>query len=131
MRTPSNADLVREVYELWAAGERDETFRHFAADAVFDWSRRQLDPMVATGADGFEAAVEALESPWASHRMEVEDTCEKGELVAALVRVTGRGAASGAAVDARVAHVWTIENGKVTRMEYFPDRTDAMALVGG
>ena len=42
------------------------------------------------------------------------------------MRQRGRGKASGAEVDDRITHVWTIREGRATRMQSFADRDDAI-----
>jgi ketosteroid isomerase-like protein len=41
----------------------------------------------------------------------------------------GRGKASGAEVDDRITHVWTIRDGRATRLQSFADRDDAIQYV--
>jgi ketosteroid isomerase-like protein len=45
-------------------------------------------------------------------------------------RFTGRGRASGAVVDAVMAHVWTFEQGRPIRLRQFLDRTAALEAAG-
>ena len=42
----------------------------------------------------------------------------------------GRGRGSGVTVDTEGAHVWTLRDGKVVRLEAFADRAKALAAVG-
>ena len=44
---------------------------------------------------------------------------------------SGRGRGSGAAVQSnRTAHVWTLRDGKATRLDLYNDRTVALKAVG-
>jgi hypothetical protein len=45
-----------------------------------------------------------------------------------IFRATGR--SSGAAVQARIANVWTLREGKVIRMDYFGNREEGWAAAG-
>jgi ketosteroid isomerase-like protein len=45
------------------------------------------------------------------------------------MRQRGRGKASGAEVDDRITHVWTIRDGRATRLQSFADRDDAIQYV--
>jgi ketosteroid isomerase-like protein len=47
-----------------------------------------------------------------------------------LLSLTAQGKASGAPVQTDVAHVWTIERGKVRRIEAFLDREAALRSAG-
>jgi ketosteroid isomerase-like protein len=54
--------------------------------------------------------------------LEVE---ELGEHVVASMRQRGRGKASGAEVDDRITHVWTLRDGRATRLQSFANHDDA------
>jgi uncharacterized protein len=53
-----------------------------------------------------------------------------GHLLASL-RQRGRGRASGAEVDHRFTHVWTLQDGRAIRMQSFTDRDDAVRYAQG
>ena len=55
--------------------------------------------------------------------LEVEELA--GQLVAS-IRQRGRGKASGAEVDLRFTHVWTLRDGRAIRLQSFADRDDAV-----
>ncbi len=55
---------------------------------------------------------------------------DAGEKVVALLVVRGQGTLSGAAVEVPMAHVLTLRDGKVHRIEYFGDRAEALKAVG-
>lgn len=59
-----------------------------------------------------------------------EEVYEAGDRVVVFVRVEGVGAKSGAPVEARIAHVQTIRDGKVIRVESFEDRDEALRAAG-
>ncbi len=47
-----------------------------------------------------------------------------------LTRYRGRGKGSGATVDTKDAHLWTMRAGRAIRLEVFADRARALATVG-
>ena len=61
---------------------------------------------------------------------ETERLWEKGDRVLAFVRPTGRGRASGAEFDIRIAHLWTLCDGVVVRGEGYGDRDEALEAAG-
>ena len=80
-------------------------------EAVLDW----LDE----GDDAFDDfSVELLE---------VEELA--GHVVVSM-RQRGRGKASGAEVDHRFTHVWTLRDGRAIRMQSFANRDDALRYAG-
>jgi ketosteroid isomerase-like protein len=58
--------------------------------------------------------------------LEVEELA--GHVVASM-RQRGRGKASGAEVDHRFTHVWTLRDGRAIRLQSFADRDDAIQYV--
>ena len=69
----------------------------------------------------FATTVEAYRGPEAL--LEVE---EVGGHVVVSMRQRGRGKASGAEVDDRITHVWTVRDGLGTRLQSFADHDDAV-----
>ena len=69
-------------------------------------------------------------SGWEDWRCEAEEYVVEGDHVVALCRYRGRGRGSGAAVDTKGAHLWTMRDGKAVRLEIFADRAKALAVVG-
>ena len=58
--------------------------------------------------------------------VELLDVDELDGHVVASMRQRGRGKASGAEVDHRFTHVWTLRDGRAIRMQSFADRDDAI-----
>jgi ketosteroid isomerase-like protein len=63
-------------------------------------------------------------------RTEPERSWERDEKVLVFLRVTGRGASSGAGFDIRIGHLWTIRDRVVVRGEGFGDRKRALETAG-
>ena len=61
--------------------------------------------------------------------VELLDVEELGGQVVVSMRQRGRGKASGAEVDDRITHVWTIRDGRATRLQSFARRDDAIHYV--
>jgi ketosteroid isomerase-like protein len=63
-------------------------------------------------------------------RMEVERTWDWDDQVLVFVRQSGRGSASGAGFEIRIAHLWTLRDGKLIRCQAFGDRDEALDAAG-
>jgi ketosteroid isomerase-like protein len=61
---------------------------------------------------------------------EIERCWELEDQVLVFLRVTGRGQASGAGFDIRIAHLWTVRDGLAIRGEGFGDRGEALKAAG-
>jgi ketosteroid isomerase-like protein len=55
---------------------------------------------------------------------------DAGDKVVGLVRQRGRSRSAGMLVEMSFAQVWTLRDGKQTRMEMFSDRDEALRAVG-
>jgi uncharacterized protein len=60
-------------------------------------------------------------------RVEPERVVERGDELVAVVRQTATGRGSGVQVETRLAHVWTVANGRAVRWEAVPDVEAALA----
>ena len=63
-------------------------------------------------------------------REEKEQLIDAGDKVLALQTIVGRGRVSGVEVRAPGALIWTIQDGRVVRVEVFDDQTEARKAVG-
>jgi ketosteroid isomerase-like protein len=63
-------------------------------------------------------------------RVETERFWETDDRVLVFVRVTGRGAASGATFDIRICHLWTVRDRVVVRGEGYGNRDEALEAAG-
>ena len=82
------------------------------------------EPRVYYGHGGVRRQQEAFTDAWESFRIEPERFEQAGDQLVVVVRFWGRGKASGAEVEARLAHVWTLRDGKAIRFEIYasPER---------
>jgi hypothetical protein len=63
-------------------------------------------------------------------RFEAERFLDAGDRVVAFVRVSGSAKQSGAALTISTAHVLTLRDGRVTRVDVFLDRPEALEAAG-
>jgi len=94
------------------------------------------DPVVDAGRtfhgpDGPGEMLKVLEASFADVVVEAERFLEggRGEIVA-LVRVRGRGRASGIAIDREQAHLWSFDGPTAVRMTVFSDRREGLKAAG-
>jgi ketosteroid isomerase-like protein len=82
------------------------------------------------GLDGFRAFWLEWLAPYATYRQKIEKAIDLGEPVLLLIRDFGRLEGSKEEVQGNHAAVWTVRDGKVTRAEFYADRTTALEAVG-
>ena len=82
------------------------------------------------GPDGFREAWVDWTSPFESFQIEIERVIDAGDRVVSLVRQTGRTKTGGVEIEAAAAAVWTIRDGKLTRVEFHLDQEAALRAAG-
>lgn len=125
-----NVEVVRAIYDAWAHHGLEAGLRYLDPDVEWDLSRRQVDPGIYRGLEGVREYVRGIRESYSGMGSELEELVEAGDKVVALLIFRGEGRSSGAAVEARIANVWTLREGKVVRMQYFGDREEALAAAG-
>ena len=73
------------------------------------------------GRDGFERFLRSWLDSFEDFRVEPERIVERGDELVVIVRQSGTGRSSGLRVDARLAHVWTVAEGRAVRWEAVAD----------
>ena len=74
---------------------------------------------VHQGRETFESFLGKWLESFDEFRIEPEEIIEDGDRLIAVVHQTGRGRASGIEVEARIAHVWTVKDGRAIRWQSF------------
>lgn len=82
------------------------------------------------GAEGFLRFQLQLDDVWRDWRVEAEDFIDAGDQVVVFVRVSGTAKQSEAPVAISTAHLLTVANRRVARVEIFLDRSQALAAAG-
>jgi ketosteroid isomerase-like protein len=92
-------------------------------DPDIEWHEPGWSPEAGThrGRDTFERFFRGWLESFEGFRVEPERVVQRGDRLIAVVRQTGTGRSSGVQVETRLAHVWTVANGKAVRWEAVPD----------
>jgi len=91
-----------------------------------DWPERQIY-------EGLEGAKEFLADwtdAWDDWSFDVEEFHDGGEMIVAVIRQRGRSKTTGLEVDMHFAQIWTVENGKQTRMRMYASPDEALDAAG-
>jgi ketosteroid isomerase-like protein len=121
-----NVETVRRLLEHWKRGDWSGG-RELVADdceVVFSTSWFPDAGAYSVGREALRAWLSFTEA-WEEIEVGVEQVTDMGEQVVALVRLRGRGRASGANVDAKVGGIFTLRDGRIVRYE-LTDRQDAL-----
>src|SRR5829696_5039032 len=123
-----NVEIVRRLYE--AFNRRDLTAESEVLDPNFEWipDTRSFESAIRGREEVLRFLDDQIET--LGLRVQPETFFEKGDRVVAFIRAIGRGEASGAEMDIRIAGVWTLRNGIVMRGQAYAERAEALEAVG-
>jgi len=122
----ANLNLVRSIYAALARGD-------FSSTA---WAHPEIEyvvvggpePVSVRGVDGMVDVVRAIFADIEDDRDEAEEYRELDhERVLVLSKISGRGRSSGAHFVQKIAALFEIHDGKVTRLVAYPERDRALA----
>ena len=125
-----NVDFVLDAYARYNAGERKPELWYYHEDAEYHVSQADPDSAVHRGIDAITRQYERWEESYPDLRVEPLDATDCGDQVLVWVRFVGHGAASGLPMDMELAHVVTLQDGRVRRVEEYMDRAQAVKAVG-
>ena len=88
-------------------------------DPAIEWhvAREDPDKDVHRGRDAVRAYVEGWIDAFSDLQIHMEEASLSDDQVRTVIRLTGEGAASGTPLDDRVGFVWTLRDGRVTKVE--------------
>lgn len=137
-----NVELVRRLYAegpfrlaLNADDERalfDRLFRDYYDENVAirmpaDYPEGEL---VLRGRDGLAQLLAMLRDTWTEFRFEPERYIDAGDRVVVFVRVLAEGGTSGVATERETAHLWAVCDGRLSSIQIYLDRAQAVEAVG-
>ena len=123
----TNKEIVTRGYETFNAGDIEASLAWFDPD--IEWHTYIVPGPgggVYHGHDGVRELWTEAKRVFGGFKNIPERMFDAGDRVVAFIRIEGVGAKSGVAVQARIAHVHTIRDGKVIRVESFEDRDEAL-----
>jgi ketosteroid isomerase-like protein len=129
-----NVEIVRKVFDAAARRDTAAIFDLYDPYIVWDASRTERGAITGRVAQGRDALLKWLREwyePWETVEDILEELIDAGQqrMVSIMIQ-RGRGRASGVEVENRLGTVWTIQDGKVIRVVWFPSREDALKAAG-
>jgi uncharacterized protein len=125
-----NVEIVRSVFEAVNRRDWDTVLAAYSPDV--EWDDRDLRPegAVHRGIDAMRAEMRAWFGTWKDYRQEIEQIADAGDQVLVVIRESGTGKGSGAAMDQRIAVVITVRDGLIERSQLYRDPAAAFEAVG-
>jgi ketosteroid isomerase-like protein len=125
-----NLNTIRVAYADFSRG--DWTSLLESLDPKVEWHNpaNALEPGVRHGKDSFRVALERIRDSFEISSIELERITEVGDQVVVLLHVQGQGRGSGAPLDHRFGHVFTMRNDKAIRFAWFTNQSEALEAAG-
>ena len=129
-----NVEVVRRIYEAVARQDADAVLDLYHPEVTWDFSRSPFASVLTRtayrGPDGLRSFTRERHEAWRDVADELEELVDAGDAVVSVVRTRGHGRRSGAEAALRHAGAWTIEDGRVVQVVWFPSRREALEAVG-
>lgn len=127
----ANLDLIRATYEGSSEQNGQNLLAALAPDAT--WTEAEGFPYAGTyvGPDAIIAGVfNRLATEWIGYKAEAHTILEDGNRVAAFGIYSGTYKATGKAMKASFAHLYTVRDGKIASMVQYVDSHMVMQALG-
>jgi hypothetical protein len=126
-----NVELVRQMYDAFATSGPEAAGEYL--DANIEWLPPTDAPTAGTyrGIEQVRAQLTEWTGQFSDYAWTPQDFISApGERVVVIGQQHGRGVLSGVDVEEGAVHVWTVLDGKATRLEMFRSAEEALAAVG-
>jgi ketosteroid isomerase-like protein len=129
--TGSDADLITRMLHEWNEGDVDALAQVFDPEVeVRPALSTFLASMVYRGHEGIREWYAETNEPWAQLQAEAERFVEAGDRTVVIVALHARVSGSEIDVAARIAHVVTVRDGRILRLDGYDEPDKALAAVG-
>jgi ketosteroid isomerase-like protein len=82
------------------------------------------------GHQGFARWLEDWATPWSEYHLDPKEYVDAGDRVVAVVHMSATGRGSGAEVEREDAIVYTVREAKITRLDYYNNKRQALVAAG-
>src|SRR5919198_5301944 len=123
-----NVEVIRQGWDAWLRGDLPALFRNCDPEIVWDTSHfREWPESDYHGIEGLQRFLEEWLDVWDEYEMSLEDVraAPDGRVVSLFCH-RGKGRGSGVPLELAMAQIATLRNGKITRLENYSDRDEAL-----
>ena len=129
----ANVDLIRGIYAAFAVGDVPAVLGAMSEDMV--WNEAENFPYADgnpyRGHDAILGGVFArLGAEWDGFAALPEEFLDAGDTIVVLGRYRGSHKATGRSLDAQLAHVWRLKDGKAVAFQQYTDTLQAARATG-
>jgi ketosteroid isomerase-like protein len=127
-----NVEVVRRGWDAWLGGDLPGVLRQYDPEVVWDLSHYRDSPeSTYHGTESVERYFSEWLAVWDDYEVGVDEifAAPDGRVVT-LYWHRGKGRTSGLAMHDEIAHIATVRDGKITYIEIYSDRAEALEAVG-
>jgi ketosteroid isomerase-like protein len=127
-----NVEIIRHGWDAWLRGDLPGLFRLYDPEIVWDLSHyRDWPESTYHGKEGVERFLSEWLDVWDHYEVGVEEVFPAPDgRVVTLFWQRGKGRKSGLAMEMKMAQNATVRDGKITRLDNYDDRAEALEAVG-
>ncbi len=126
-----NIELVRALYAAWnGPNSKEEVLAFLAEDFEFVNPDYAVEPGTQHGHAGWAHVIANLEAAFHDHGHVVEEERDLGNRVLCFTTFVAKTSADSVTFRQNEPHLWTLNVGKVTRLQWFHDRAEALDAAG-
>jgi ketosteroid isomerase-like protein len=103
---------------------------NFETEFIARRSAGAVQPSVSHGLLGFAEGWRDWLEPWESYYIEAEEFIDAGDQVVSLTRVRAKTTRDAVAVEHRPAALWSLRDGRITRVQFYLHREEALEAAG-
>jgi ketosteroid isomerase-like protein len=125
-----NVEIVKRAYQAWDRRDMAAVLGECHPDIEW-WERGDVpDPTVHRGLDAVGARFAELDDVWIGLTLEPREFIDAGDFVVVMFCLTGRGRASGAAIEENEVQAFRLRNGKIIELREYRAKAEALKAVG-
>ena len=125
-----NVETVEFIYAGWSQGDFRSGLSHFDPEAVLVLHPPLPDAGDYVGVEAIKKYTRDFLEPWSELTISADELTEAGDRALASVTQRGVGGGSGISTELRYFHVWSLRDGRVTRLESIQDAATAREAAG-
>jgi ketosteroid isomerase-like protein len=126
-----NAELARALYDTWNGPNGPEEAKRFLSDDFeFVNPDNAVEPGTRRGHAGWTEAMNSLDAAFHEYEHEIAEVKDLGDRVLCFTTFVAKTSADSVAFRQDEQQLWTFQNGKIMRLEWFHDRSAALRAAG-
>jgi ketosteroid isomerase-like protein len=126
----ADVEALRVGYEAMARGDFDAVLALMDPEVEMHDRPEIPDPRTYRGHEGVLTALGQNFETFDDVELLPEEIFDAGDRIVVFIRLRGRGRVSGVPVEDRLAHLWTLRDGKAMSLQVYSDRAEALRVAG-